>query len=189
MIKDKGLEFNHRDVLTRSIAIAPSRDKYFMDLINQYKTRYPGMKLIYANNTTGNQVHDKPTADFVLIFKVQAIPKPSSLAKVPKTFIMLECPLQFSDRSLAGWTMAVEQNNMDGYFQYMIDTAARLSWDRFQEYIEAIALLSLDKNSDLYWKKPENSEAFTSRIMQLCAQYNPSKPGSKIQQTKDYATK
>lgn len=186
MIKEKGLGFNKNDLLHRAISIAPYRDKYFMDLITQYKKRYPGMKLIYANNTVGNHIKVNPytpMADFILIFRVMT--NPTNIKK-PRPFIILECPLQFSDRSISGWTMAVEDNNIDGYFSYMIDTATRLTEDKFQEYIEYITLLSLDKNDPRYWKLPNNSEAFTGKIMQLCAQYNPSKPGLKIQQTKDY---
>lgn len=186
MIKGKGLGFNHTDLLYRAISIAPYRDKYFMDLIDQYQKRYPGMKLIYANNTVGDHVKIKsytPMADFILIFRVMTNPTPT---KKPSPFIILECPLQFSDRSLAGWTMAVEDNNMDGYFNFMIDTATRLTEEKFKEYIEYITLLSLDKDDPRYWKLSNNSESFTGKIMQLCAQYNPSKPGLKIQQSKDY---
>lgn len=170
MLKEKGLGLDSKRLVTRAIAISPNRDQYFMDIIKKFKEKFPLLKIIYANNMMGARLDpQKPNADFVLVIQGKIVSKDPRLK--PRDIIIVDSPMIFTERSIAGWTMAVEQGNMDGYFAYMFDKALRIDIRRFYEYIEHYCLLSLDPANPLYWKKPENTDALVKDLEELHARY------------------
>lgn len=169
-IQETGLGIDSNRLMGRTFAILENRDRYFLDLVNQIKKRYPGLKIIYANNTMGQQLDpSRPNPDFIIIMKGQLVSKDPRLP--PKSIIIMDAPMIFSDRSLAGWTIAVEEGNIEGYFAYMFDKALRLDEGRFYEFIQHMALLSLKPDDPLYWKRIENTDALVKDLEELYARY------------------
>ena len=95
----------------------------------------------------------------------------------------------FTDRSIAGWTIAVESGNMKGYFEYMLDKALRIDENKFYEFIQYMALLSLDPYDRLYWRKIENAETLIKDLEELYARYNKKGVSSRITDKRGYADK
>ena len=170
-INETGLGLDQQKLMARTFAILEDRDRYFLDLIGQIRKRFPGLKIIYANNITGQQLDPgRPNPDFVIIMRGELVSKNPKLPK--KKIIIMDAPTIFSDRSLAGWTLAVENNNIKGYFDYMLDKALRIDESKFYEFIVNMAMLSLDPKNELYWKKVENTDKLIHDLEELYARYN-----------------
>lgn len=185
-IQETGLGINSDKLIARTFAIIQDRDRYFNDLINQIRKRYPALKILYANNMMGAKLDaDRPNPDFVIIMKGELVSKDPSLPKKP--IILLDMPMIFTDRALAGWTISVENNNIKGYFDYMLDKCLRIDESKFYEFIQYMALLSLDPKSDRYWKKAENTEALIKDLEELYVRYR-KKSSSALQDKRGYQT-
>ena len=182
--KETGLGIDPNRLVSRGLGILPKRSEYFMDMIHKFKEKYPGLKIIYANCTTGDHIDSaKPNPDFILVVKGKLVSNDPQ--KRPINVIMVDAPMVFTERSIAGWTIAVEQGNMNGYFEYMLDKALRIDERRFGEYIVHMALLSLDPTSPRYWKRPENTKALSTELGELYARYTTQKP-TKLKDTAGY---
>jgi hypothetical protein len=169
-IDEKGLGLDSKRIIRRAITIANSRDQYFNDLIGQFRKKMPSLKIIYANDTMGAKLNpEHPTPDFVLICKGTLVSRDPQ--KPPKKIVMLDAPMTFTERSIAGWTLAVEQGNLDGYFRFMLDKMLRMDESKFYEYVQHMALLSLDPNDERYWKRLENTPKLTRDLEELYARY------------------
>lgn len=185
-IQETGLGINSDKLIARTFAIIQDRDRYFNDLINQIRKRYPALKILYANNMMGAKLDaDRPNPDFVIIMKGELVSRDPNLPKKP--IILLDMPMIFTDRALAGWTISVENNNIKGYFDYMLDKCLRIDESKFYEFIQYMALLSLDPKSDRYWKKAENTEAFIKDLEELYVRYR-KKNSSALQDKRGYQT-
>ena len=170
MTKEKGLGIPPDRLVRRAIGISPDRDQYFNDIIRKFKEKFPSLKIIYANDRMGAVINqNKPSPDFVLIATGQLISSDPSLP--PKNIVIMDAPMVFTERSIAGWTIAVEEGMMDNYFQYMLDKALRIDTSKFYEFIEFMAKLSRDPNDPRYWKRPENEDKLTTELMELYARY------------------
>ena len=183
--KEKGLGYTTDRLMQRAVGILYHRDQYFMDMINQFRKRYPALRILYANSQPGAVFDpDNPKPDFLMIVKGRMISKDPKMAP-DRPIILIDAPVIFSDRSIAGWTLAVEDGNKDGYFQYMLDKMLRLPEQRFIEYIVHMCPLSTKKESELYWKSPANTDKLVKEIMELYARYNTSSP-DKMANTRGY---
>lgn len=183
---DKGLGIEKDKIVKRAIAISPDRDKYFSDIIRKIKEKFAGIKILYANNIMGAKINpEHPNVDFIIIMKGTLVSKDPRAPK--KEVVLIDTPYIFSDRSIAGWTIAVERGMMDQYFAYMFDRCVRISPTRFDEYIQFMCLLSLDKDNPLYWKKPENAEKLIRDIEELSVRYISRDERAKA--SKDYAAR
>lgn len=183
--KESGLRLDQNELTRRTFGILEHRDQYFLDLVNQIRKRYPALKIIYANSTSGTRLNpDRPTPDFIIIMKGTL--KSNRPGLPDKSIIMIEAPPIFTERTLAGWTLSVEKGNMDGYFAYMLDSALRIDESKFIEYLVHMCLLSLDPKNTMYWKKPENGEILAKEIMELYARYN-NKGKSRIEAARGYS--
>lgn len=171
------LGLTNKELVTRAISISGNRNPYFMDLLDQYKKRYPGAKIVYANNTTGAVVGSEPTPDFILIMKVMSVSPDPRLPDKPLIFI--EAPLIFGERSIAGWTLAVEHGKIEEYFDSVWQFAPRLEERRFYEYLESI-FLNTNKDSPLYWKSSNNTKMLVKGIMELSSMYIPKSEMNKM---------
>lgn len=183
-IMEKGLGIDHDRLIKRTFAILPDRDRYFNDLIQQFKKKYPQMKIVYANNMMGARMDpSRPNPDFIIIAKY-TVDQPG---RRPINVMMVDAPMLFTDRALAGWTISVESGNLNGYFDYMMEKALRIDQTKFYEYIQHMALLSLDPQNELYWKKIENADRLVKDLSELYARYN-KKTGNKMQDARGYQT-
>lgn len=168
---EKGLGIDSDRLIRRALAILPERNRYFMDIINTIKKKYPALQIIYASNLTGQVLNpERPVPDFVLVIKGKLVSK--NPRDPDKPIILVDCPLVFTERSIAGWTIAVEEGNLDGYLSYMLDKALRIDESRFYEYLTNMALLSLNKDNELYWKSPKNAEKVATELEELYTRYN-----------------
>lgn len=187
-VTETGLGIDSNKLISRALSILPDRDRYFNDLIVKFKEKFPGLKLLYANNMTGARLDpERPNPDFVLICKGTLVSKDRRLP--PKPIILMDMPMIFTDRSIAGWTIAVESGNMKGYFEYMLDKALRIDENKFYEFIQYMALLSLDPNDRLYWRKIENADTLIKDLEELYARYNKKGVSSRITDKRGYADK
>ena len=182
---EKGLNIDSDRLIRLALAILPERNRYFMDIINTIKKKYPALQIIYASNLTGQTLNpERPVPDFVLVIKGKLV---SNNPKEPdKSIILIDCPLVFTERSIAGWTIAVEEGNLDGYLNYMLDKALRIDESRFYEYITHMALLTLDKNDPRYWKSPANAEKVATELEELYTRYN-RKASTRMTDARGYA--
>lgn len=187
-VQETGLGIDSNKLIARTFSILPDRDRYFNDLIKQFKLKFPGLKLIYANNIMGSTLDpSRPNPDFVLIAKGTLVSSDKRLP--PKSIIIMDAPMIFTDRSLAGWTISVENGNMKGYFDYMLDKALRIDEFKFYEFIRYMCLLSLDPKDDLYWKRAENTNILIKDLEELYARYTKRGPGNRITDKRGFTGK
>lgn len=186
--KEAGLGLDQDRLVYRTGAILDKRDQYFMDMINAFKRKYPGVKVIYANSAPGatfDQFAPKP--DFVFIVRGRLVSNDPKLP--PKDIIMYDMPMLFTERSIAGWTLAVEAGKRDAYFEYMMDTMCRIEAHKFSIYLKHMALLSTDPNSELYWRKAENTDKLVKELAELYARYSTQDQRRRIKAVSGYGTK
>ena len=182
--KETGLGFTQDRLFSRTVGILDNRTRYFADMIDQFKKKYPSLKILYANCMSGatfDAGHPKP--DFILI--TRGIMKSNQTNMPDRPIILIDAPLLFTDRAIAGWTLAVEEGNKDGYFQYMLDKMLRITEQRFIEYIIHMCLLSMNPEDPRYWKRPENLDKLCNEIMELYARFA-KKTSNKIQDVRGY---
>lgn len=182
--KETGLGFTQDRLFSRTVGILDNRAQYFADMIGKFKEKYPRLKILYANCMSGATFNaDHPKPDFILIARAMMVSSDKNLPDRP--IIMIDAPLLFTDRAIAGWTLAVEQGNMDAYFEYMIDKMLRITEQRFIEYIVHMCLLTMDPNDPRYWKRPENLDKLCNEIMELYARFA-KKTSNKMQDVRGY---
>lgn len=145
--------------------IGNNRDKLFMEIIDEYKKRYPDIKLIYAYLNSVSSLG----VDFCLIFKARA--------KADGAFVnIIECPMLYTERSISGYLYCKEHpddtNNVDNYFNEALDLSTRITTTKFNEFITIMCELSLDSSDPLYWKSPNNIIKLIDKLSELSLRYN-----------------
>lgn len=134
------------------------RKKLFKDLLNEYSKRYPSFKLIYANLN-----HDAELPiDYILIFITEIN---------ANEIILMETPYLYSDRTIPGYRYCKRENQVDLFFEEASELMTRMPYDRFVEYLNAMLELSVDENSDNYWKASKNMKAVTEGILTLASRF------------------
>lgn len=137
------------------------RPKFFMDLIQNYKERYPNIKLIYAYLNTDAKI----PIDYVVVFSTRNIDNTMDL-------IIYDAPLLYNDRSLPGYRYCKRLKIEDDFFKEAINNMVSLTTVRFNEYINMMLNLSIESNSELYWKKPDYSKTFVKGLLDLSLRFN-----------------
>ena len=137
------------------------RPKFFMDLIQNYQSRYSNLKLIYAYLNTDPLV----PIDYVVIFSTRNVGDTADL-------IVYDAPLLYNDRSLPGYRYCKRLQIENDFFKEATNYMVTLPLVRFNEYINVMLNLSVEPNSELYWKKTEHSEKFIKGILDLSLRYN-----------------
>lgn len=135
------------------------RKKLFLHLINEYKIRYPELKLEYANL---NHNSDIPV-DYVLMFK--------SKDESGKDVLYIEIPFLYSDRAVPGYRYCVRNKILDDFFYEALHLMTKISYDRFVEFLNIMLELSVVEDSPLYWKREENIDKFTKGLIELSSRY------------------
>ena len=183
--RETGLGLDHERLLRLAISISNDRDRYFQDLIRKFREHFSGIKLIYANDRTGAVLKEgHPMPDFMIVGKALKFGDPKM---PPQKMVVFDAPMIFSDRSIAGWIMAVEAGNMKGYFQYMNDKMVTMPESVFCQGIVEEAKLSLNKNDPLFWKRPENEETLAKNLSEWCAKHR-KKGSTKMQDQQGYVS-
>lgn len=135
-----------------------SRKKLFKDLLNEYKKRFPNFNLIYANLNHNSSI----PIDYILIFTTKIS---------NNEVILIETPYLYSDRAIPGYRYCKRENQSDLFFEEASELMTRMPYDRFVEYLNAMLELSVDENSDNYWKAPENMQKFTEGVLTLGSRF------------------
>jgi hypothetical protein len=84
------------------------RPKYFLNIVNEYKNRYPEMKLIYCFLN----IDPKCPVDFVLLFSTRAY---SQDKKHCISTIVYDIPLIYTDRSIPGYRYCLAMDYNPGH--------------------------------------------------------------------------
>lgn len=85
--------------------------------------------------------------------------------------VYFDLPYIHTNRSIPGYRYCVRENKLDLWFQLALEDMANLDTDKFAEYIESHMKLSLDEESDLFWKKNENKVKLVSSLIDLGLRY------------------
>jgi hypothetical protein len=137
------------------------RPKFFMDLIQNYKDRYPNFKLIYAYLNTDAKI----PIDYVIIFSTKNVDNTMDL-------VIYDAPLLYNDRSLPGYRYCKRLKIEDDFFKEATNNMVSLSLVRFNEYINMMLNLSIESNNELYWKRPEYAKTFCKGLLDLSLRFN-----------------
>ena len=116
------------------------RTSYFKAILDFYKTELPSFNLVYAclmpwEKVIGNIIKKyndfSGKVDYILIFKV-----PNSNGE---SIYLIEAPLFATERSCVGFEYAKEKGLLDKYRNMVMETAARVTEDKFDEFIYLMA--------------------------------------------------
>lgn len=153
------------------------RPKYFLNIVNEYKKRYPEMKLIYCFLN----IDPKCPVDFVLLFSTRAY---SQDKKHCISTIVYDIPLIYTDRSIPGYRycLAMDYNHniptedkhskSSQYFEAGVHRLVRVEKNKFDEFINKYLKLSLQKDNEKYWKKAEYAPQLAKGLVDLALRYN-----------------
>lgn len=137
------------------------RIKLFHNLIENYKVYCPQLKMIYACMNYNPDLK----VDYLLIFT-------ATVNGVPVVF--WDCPFLYSNRAIPAYRYICRNGLHEQYFTFCMESICRTIKKKFDEFIESgLCGLSLDKNSPLYWKKPENSNKLIEAVTELSMEYVP----------------
>jgi hypothetical protein len=141
------------------------RDTVFMDLVSEFK-KIPfktGMKLIYA------YLNQDPLAmiQFVLIGRITEVPPPTAeIQRTRKRYLLLSAP-NFSLTSLQAYDLAKKDGKIEDYFSELMSQPVVIPESAFNAFIVNEVELSLDPDSELYWKSEKNSSKLADNIMKV----------------------
>lgn len=136
------------------------RPKFFMDLIENYKVRYPNLKLIYAYLNTDSSV----PIDYVVLFQTKNTDNTTDLT-------VFDIPLLYNDRSLPGYRYCKRLSLENDFFKDAIGNLVSLSTVRFYEFLNQILNLSIDPKHEMYWRKPELSKEVAKGLLDLALRH------------------
>lgn len=103
--------------------------------------------------------HNHPCdIDYFIIFK--------SIAD-GKEIIFFDAPYIFTNRSICGYRYCLRENKTRDFFIDAIHCMTRMSRPKFDEYIENICELSLEKNDKLYWRNKDNFPVLMEHLIDL----------------------
>lgn len=141
------------------------RDTVFMDMLSEFK-KIPfkvDLKTIYA------YLDPDPLAmtQFVIICKITETPPPDAeIQRTRRRYLMISAP-NFSLTSLQSYHMAKRDGKIDDYFAELTSQPIVVPEAAFFDFITHEAELSLDANSEKYWKKPENAATLAKHVMHV----------------------
>lgn len=135
-----------------------ARQKLFMHMIEEYKNRYPTFKMIFAYYNTDS----KYPIDYIVLFKVK---------REDRTMILFDMPFLYTDRAIPGYRYCIKNNLLDDFFQEAVDSMTTISESKFAEYLNIMCNLSIDKDSELYWKNPKNISILVNGLKDLALRY------------------
>lgn len=135
------------------------RQKVFKEIYTTYQKKF-NVKLIYAYlNTDPNLI-----VDYIVMYKAK-----DSTGKVD--IIMYDAVPAYSNRCTPGYLYCKRNGITDDFYDEGINSMVILSKDKFNEFIDMGLRLSRDKESDLYWKKPDKSKDLITGLLDMSFQY------------------
>lgn len=137
-----------------------ARERLFLDMIDEYKKRFPQFKLIYAYLNRDASIG----VDYLIIF--EAIGQ-----QTHQKTIIYDIPYIYTDRSIPGYRYCKREGLLDDFFydsSHLMVTTPKI---RFEEYLNSFLNLSNHKDDELYWKSPSNSLAVARGLSNLSLYY------------------
>jgi hypothetical protein len=130
------------------------RYKLFLDLVSEYKKRFPDMKMIkaYLNYEVDLRL------DYMLVF---------TAVQENLRLILFEFPLAYTDRSIPGYRYCKRENKMDDFFKEAIGQMTKMAEGKFREFITSYLKLSLDKTKETYWGSVQNIKKVAGAIVDV----------------------
>ena len=135
------------------------RQKLFLEICNGYPKRY-NVKLMYAYLNSDPEI----IVDYLVMYSARNDENTADL-------ILFDIPPIHSIRSTPGYRYCRRTHKEDEFYEYGIDDIVVIEKDKFYEFITSIGL-DRDKNSEFYWKKPENASELLSGLLDLSLRYN-----------------
>ena len=159
----RGLNLAPVDLLQKKI----NRPAVFADVCNEFKARYPMIKLIYA------YLNPKPLErlEYMLIFKF--------IDQTNMIKMTIVCGNAFSLSSLEGYAISKERNSLDAWFKDVMDRPATYPEKFFKDIIEREEFLTYSKDPNLaehYWKNPNNAERLIKHLDEYLVTFSMSNP-------------
>lgn len=136
-------------------------DKTYMDLIQEIKTRYSDLKIIYGF-LNQNQLE---LCEYILIYKKQNVVGNKTI-----TVYGIFLATKFGQKSLECFDLCKKDGILEKFFDVFFDQPTVYTEGIFNSLIRDELKLSFDKNSPKYWKKVENAPVLIHKLNELCAQ-------------------
>ena len=135
------------------------RQKVFKEIYTTYKTKY-NIQLMFAYlNTDPSRV-----VDYIVMYKAKDDSGTTDI-------VLYDIVPAFSDRCTPGYLYCRRNKKTDDFFENGIDAMTILSLDKFNEFIDMGLGLSRDKESELYWKNPNNIDDLLRGLLDMSLQY------------------
>lgn len=135
------------------------RQKAFAEIYQTYQKKY-NIKLLFAYMNTDPEI----IVDYLIIYKAK-----DSTGRTD--IVMYDVVPASSDRSTPGYVYCKRNNLVDDFYTEGINSMVILAQDKFNEFIDMGLQLSRDKNSELYWKNPNNFKDVVLGLMDMSFQY------------------
>lgn len=119
------------------------RNRLFIDLIDQCKKRYPGLKLIYAAMNFDSSI----LCDFLVVFEF--------ISDSGKKGVYFIAPFIYTDLAIPGYRYAKRENRLDQWFSQFFDGLCKADYKIFFEYLAANNF-GIFKGYDNMWNDPKN---------------------------------
>ena len=139
------------------------RQKLFTEIYTLYGKKFE-IKLLYAYLNFDPEV----IVDYCVIYSARNDSDTADL-------ILFDIPPIHSDRSTPGYRYCKRTKKTTEFFNYGIDHMVVMERAKFNEFIVKSLELSLDKNSDLYWKKPEHYKDLLQSLLDMSLMYKTKK--------------
>jgi len=146
----------------RLIVYPKQRQQLFLNLVENYKIFCPNLKMLYAALNFDSELK----IDYLVIFEGY---------KKGKRFIIWDSPFLYTNRAIPAYRYAVKNNLHKEYFDTCIANFCNMEYPKFVEFLNSNLCknLSLDSNSDKYWKSPDNSHSLMKGMSELGLLYIP----------------
>lgn len=136
-----------------------SREKLFMDMLQEYKRRFPQYKLLYAYLNRDATIN----IDYLIIFEAIGATSGNST-------IRFDIPFIYTERATPGYRYCKREEILDDFFADSDMFMVTLSESRFNEYLNSIDL-SVRSEKPEYWKKAENAKELCTGLSELSLYY------------------
>lgn len=135
------------------------RQKLFTEIYKTYSKLY-GVKLIYAfMNTDPNLI-----IDYIVIYKTRNDDDTTDL-------IIFDASIVYGSTCTPAYRYCRLNKKAKKFYQNGIENMVTMQKSKFYEFIQEGLGLTLDKESPLYWKNPENYELLCEGLLDLATRY------------------
>lgn len=145
------------------VFIKPSaRQSLFINLVENYKVFCQNANMIYAALNFDSELK----IEYLVIFDTYV---------GDKHIVLWDAPYIYTNRAIPAYRYAVKTNQHAQYFKECIKNFKQIERDKFIEFLgsEYCGGLTLDHNSERYWRNPDNAHSLMEGISDLALLYIP----------------